>query len=148
MPRLLVLAVAVLTFASVAALAVAEDATPGAGPGATPCPSPAASPTASPGPSPAASPVGSPVASPAGAGCAVAIADFAFDPATIEVAVGTTVTWANRDAAPHTVTADDGAFDSGRLNPGQSFSVTFDRPGTHAYHCDFHPFMRATVVVR
>jgi plastocyanin len=78
---------------------------------------------------------------------AVAIVDFAFDPATLEVPVGTTVTWTNQGAAPHTVTADDGTFDSGTLQPGGTFSMTFDTPGTFTYHCEIHPSMTATIVV-
>jgi plastocyanin len=75
------------------------------------------------------------------------IADFAFDPATLEVSVGTTVTWTNNDSAAHTVTADDGSFQSGRLEQGESFSYTFDTPGTFSYHCEYHANMTATVTV-
>ena len=80
----------------------------------------------------------------------VNIQNFAFDPPNITVAPGTTVTWTNNDSAPHTVTATDpaGAFDSGTLRPGQSFSVTFTQPGTtYAYYCAIHPSMRGTVTV-
>lgn len=77
----------------------------------------------------------------------IGIVDFGFDPATLEVAVGTTVTWKNRGATAHTVTADDGTFDSGSLDPGASFSQTFDTPGTFAYHCAIHPNMTATITV-
>jgi plastocyanin len=80
-------------------------------------------------------------------GAAVTIVDFAFQPASLEVPIGTTVTWTNSGAAPHTVTADDGAFDSGTLQPGGTFSVTFDTPGTFAYHCEIHPSMMATIIV-
>ncbi len=77
----------------------------------------------------------------------ISIEDFAFAPDTIEVPAGTTVTWTNNDGVPHTVTADDGAFDSGTLNSGASFSVTFDEPGTYAYHCAFHSRMTAQIIV-
>jgi plastocyanin len=77
----------------------------------------------------------------------VSIKDFAFNPPNATVAPGTTVTWVNNDQAPHTATADDGAFDSGTLQPGQSFSFTFDEAGTYAYHCNIHPDMTATVTV-
>lgn len=80
-------------------------------------------------------------------GATVSIVDFAFDPAQIDVAAGTTVTWTNNGSAPHTVTADDGSFDSGELAPGESFSFTFDTAGTFAYHCEIHPEMTAAVVV-
>jgi plastocyanin len=77
----------------------------------------------------------------------VSIKDFAFDPPNASVAPGTTVTWVNDDQVPHTVTANDGAFDSGTLQPGQSYSFKFDKPGTYAYHCNIHPDMTATVSV-
>lgn len=78
---------------------------------------------------------------------AVTIVNFAFQPATLEVPVGTTVTWTNQGTAPHTVTADDGSFDSGTLQPGGTFSMTFDTPGTFIYHCEIHPNMMGTIVV-
>ena len=77
----------------------------------------------------------------------VEIADFAFSPDPLEIAVGETVTWTNQDGAPHTATADDGAFDSGRLAQGESFSFTFDEPGTYTYFCEIHPKMTGTIVV-
>jgi plastocyanin len=80
-------------------------------------------------------------------GSSVTIADFAFAPPELTVAAGTTVTWTNEDWAPHTATAEDGSFDSGRLDQGDSFEQTFDEPGTFAYHCSFHPGMVGSVVV-
>jgi plastocyanin len=77
----------------------------------------------------------------------VAIEGFAFSPDALTVAVGTTVTWTNRDEAPHTVAAGAGAFDSGRLDQGGTFQRTFDEPGTYAYVCAFHPTMTGSVVV-
>jgi plastocyanin len=71
----------------------------------------------------------------------------AFSPRTLTVVAGTTVTWTNYDEDPHTVTADDGSFTSQSVANGQSFSHTFDTPGTFAYHCEFHPDMTGTVVV-
>jgi plastocyanin len=82
----------------------------------------------------------------AGAG-AVEIADFAFAPDSSDVKVGDSVKWTNSDGATHTVTADDGAFDSGNLAGGKSFSFTFDEAGTFAYHCNIHQSMTGTVVV-
>lgn len=78
---------------------------------------------------------------------AVSIENFAFNEATIEVAVGTTVTWTNNDPAPHTVTSTDGVFASGRLDGGATFSFTFTEPGEFAYFCEFHPGMQGTIVV-
>ncbi len=78
----------------------------------------------------------------------VRIVQFAFVAAALDVPVGTTVTWTNEDPAPHTVTADDGSFDSKQLDPGRSFSVAMDAPGTYSYLCEIHPTMVGTVVVR
>ena len=75
----------------------------------------------------------------------VTIEGFAFSPATLEVAAGDSITFTNNDGAPHTATAADGAFDTGRLNRGESATVTVANAGEHAYACAFHPNMRATV---
>ena len=78
----------------------------------------------------------------------VSIKNFAFNPSNITVAPGTTVTWLNNDSVPHTTTSDNGMWDSETLQPGQSFSVRFDTPGTFSYHCEIHPFMKGSVIVR
>jgi plastocyanin len=78
---------------------------------------------------------------------AIQIADSAFSPGTLTIAVGDTVTWTNADGRPHTVTSNDGAFDSGNLDEGQAFSFTFSEPGTYSYRCNYHDQMRATIVV-
>jgi plastocyanin len=77
----------------------------------------------------------------------VRIADFAFMPKEVTVPAGTTVTWPNEDSTPHTVVANDDAFDSGRLDWGQQFQHVFMEPGAYAYHCSFHPGMMGMVVV-
>lgn len=82
----------------------------------------------------------------------VAITDFVFAPAAITVAAGTTVTFTNEDAAPHTATSGaslnaDGVFDTGTLKKGQSKSVKLTKTGTFAYYCELHPFMKAKVIV-
>src|SRR5215212_8181276 len=81
----------------------------------------------------------------------VSIKNFAFDPpnATATVSPGTTVTWVNNDQVPHTVTATNpaGVFDSGTLQPGQSYSFALDKAGTYAYHCEIHPDMTGTITV-
>lgn len=64
----------------------------------------------------------------------------------IIVAVGTQVIWENEDDTQHTTTSVNGIWDSGILNPGQSFSFTFTKPGTYSYICNVHP-MTGTVVV-
>ena len=76
----------------------------------------------------------------------ITIANFAFSGVT-EVAVGTTVTVTNTDGSPHTWSADDGAFDSGAIGPGESFEFTFTEPGEFAYFCNFHPSMTGTITV-
>ncbi len=68
----------------------------------------------------------------------VSISNFAFAPKTLAVAPGTTVEWLNNDSTAHTVTADNGAFDSGNLNQGASFKFTFAKAGTYAYYCRYH----------
>jgi plastocyanin len=78
----------------------------------------------------------------------VAIQDFAFAPADLEVAAGTEITWTNDDPAPHTVTAEDGSFDSGTLEPGQTFSVPVQGNGPVTYRCEIHPDMVGTITVR
>src|SRR5215217_3067408 len=88
-----------------------------------------------------------PIAAHQDANVEVQVVDFAFEPGTVTVPVGATVTWTNTGNRPHTVTADDGSFDSGRLDPGEQFSQTFDQPGTFAYHCGFHPEMQGSIVV-
>lgn len=80
----------------------------------------------------------------------------AYDPLDLEVRVGTTVTWTNDDSVAHTVTSGesdgttgeaDGVFDSGFLDPGATFSYTFDEVGEFPYYCLPHPWMRAVVTV-
>lgn len=78
---------------------------------------------------------------------AVSIQNFAFSPATLTVKTGSTVTWTNLDSAPHTVTSDSGAFGSGQLANGGSFSYTFNTAGTFDYHCSNHPSMKAKIIV-
>jgi LPXTG-motif cell wall-anchored protein len=77
----------------------------------------------------------------------VSIQDFFFEPDQLTVAPGTTVTWVNDGEEPHTSTADDGTWDSGTLQPGESYSFTFDDPGDYSYLCEIHPDMTATITV-
>lgn len=79
---------------------------------------------------------------------ALAIRSFAFLPSTLVIPVGTTVTVTNFDAIGHTWSSTTGAFDSGVLGDGQSYSHTFATPGTYAYRCDAHPSMVGTIVVQ
>jgi plastocyanin len=79
---------------------------------------------------------------------AVDIADFAFAPKQIKAKVGQTITFTNKDSAPHTATATDGAkFDSGQLDQGKSFSYTAKKAGTIQFVCSFHPNMTGTITV-
>lgn len=71
---------------------------------------------------------------------------FAFSPTTLTITAGTTVIWKNMSSAPHTVTSDDGkTFDSGTMPIGGTFRFTFTTSGTFPYHCNYHPYMRATI---
>ena len=78
----------------------------------------------------------------------VSIARFVFVPERVEILVGDSITWTNEDAAPHTATAEDGAWDTGRLKRGESGRITFDTPGEYPHFCVYHPHMKGTVVVR
>lgn len=95
----------------------------------------------------AGTPEASPAATPAASGSAVTIVNIAFDPPTLEVAVGATVTWTNEDGVQHTATADDGSFDTGAIEQGGTAEVTFNTAGTFAYTCAFHPGMHGEIVV-
>ncbi|HSD57308.1 MAG TPA: cupredoxin family copper-binding protein, partial [Methanotrichaceae archaeon] len=80
-------------------------------------------------------------------GNAVEIRDFSYQPGTLTVAAGTTVTWTNDGNVPHTVTSDERTFDSGDIAPGGSFSYTFTQPGSYPYHCTLHPSMQGQIEV-
>lgn len=80
-------------------------------------------------------------------GSNVSIKNFAFSAGTLTVSSGATVKWTNNDGTAHTVTADDGSFNSGNIAPGGTFSHTFLATGTVAYHCSIHTSMTASVIV-
>jgi amicyanin len=81
----------------------------------------------------------------------VNIASFKFVADPVHVAKGGTVTWTNRDTAPHTATAENEAkrsqFNTDTLRKGEAKAVTFKTPGSYKYVCLFHPFMTGTVIV-
>lgn len=78
----------------------------------------------------------------------VEIVEFLYQPEAVTVSAGGSVTFANSDSDDHTATADDReAFDTGVIRKGQSKEVSFEKPGTFAYFCDFHPFMTGEVEV-
>jgi plastocyanin len=78
----------------------------------------------------------------------VKVDNFSFGPASLTVAVGTTVTWTNRDDIPHTVVSTDKVFKSKVLDTDEKFSFTFDKAGTYPYFCSIHPKMTGSVVVQ
>ena len=128
------------------------------------CSSASSAPSASPTPSP------SPTASPKPV--AISIKSFAFNPATVEVVKGTTVTWTNEDPVNHTITTGtpppsapplpsgasptpspslstgDGRISSGRIQAANTFSFTFNEAGIFTYFCSVHPRMVATITVK
>lgn len=77
----------------------------------------------------------------------VNISGFAFSPANLTIAAGDTVTFINLDNAPHTATATNGAFDTGRLARNQEQKLTFGGAGSFDYFCEFHPGMTGTITV-
>jgi plastocyanin len=79
----------------------------------------------------------------------VFIKNFSYVPAQIHVSAGQSVAWVNceADGTPHTATADNASFDSGLMNRNDAFVRVFPDAGSVPYHCDLHPFMKATVIV-
>ncbi len=75
----------------------------------------------------------------------VNIQNFAFSSNSLSIKRGDTVTWTNKDSAPHTVTG--GGFSSGTLSTNGTYSFTFNSVGTFNYACSFHPSMKGSVVV-
>jgi plastocyanin len=142
-------------FVDVGAAGGPPTATPTATATATASATASASPTGSPPPtatrtvSPTATTVPTPTETPLpGAPRDVAIANFAFTPPTTTVSVGDTVRWTNTSATTlHTTTGAGGAWNSGTLGAGQTFSHTFLTPGTFAYVCTIHSVMTGTVEV-
>jgi plastocyanin len=139
--RFLSLAGAVLAAPFLDKSVTAADAT------ATPTPAPSAAGVAE------ATPAGSPVASPVPTGPVFesTMESLKYLPPEIEISAGTTVVWTNKDVVAHTVThkvkVEDQLFASPYLEPGQSFSYTFEKPGTYPVFCIPHPFMAQTVIV-
>jgi plastocyanin len=78
----------------------------------------------------------------------VVIEDYAYAPGNLEVPVGASVTWTNRDSVRHSATANDRSWDTGLLGQGASKAISFDSPGTFDYFCTLHPDMKARLVVR
>lgn len=76
----------------------------------------------------------------------VKIVDFAFQPKRKAIPQGTRVIWKNRGNQPHTVTSTKGKFDSGTLQPGESYTKRFRRTGVFRYFCEIHPEMRGKII--
>jgi plastocyanin len=131
-----------------------EAPTPAAPTDDTPAPPQTPAPRATPTPEPATPQPATPVPAtptpapptPETGDVQVTIFDFGFDPAAVEIAVGTSVTWTNTGFAPHTVTFSDGP-DSGSLGEGGTFEHTFESAGQFDYVCRLHPAMRGTITV-
>jgi plastocyanin len=106
------------------------------------------------------------VSSPSGSadGPVIELSRLMYMPKTLEITAGTTVTWTNAEPISHTVTSGkptgvdaetslrsgeepDGTFDEELPDEGDSFSFTYDEPGTYAYYCDIHKGMNAQIVV-
>ncbi len=78
----------------------------------------------------------------------VGIVDFSYNPQTLKVSRYTTVTWKNNGGVDHTVTGDNGLWNSGNIIPGKSYSKRFDSVGSFSYHCTIHPTtMKGTITV-
>jgi plastocyanin len=78
----------------------------------------------------------------------VVIQNYAFRPTSITVTPGAKVTFTNHDQTNHTATTNGGGFDTGTLAPGATKTVTLKKPGTYTYFCQFHAFMKATLIVK
>jgi plastocyanin len=79
---------------------------------------------------------------------AIDIDNFKFGVVSMDVPVGTTVTWTNRDDVPHTVASTTKVFRSKPLDTGEAFSYTFKDAGTFEYYCSMHPRMTGKIVVK
>jgi plastocyanin len=77
----------------------------------------------------------------------ITIKDFSFAPEALTARAGTTITVTNADGTAHTVTAAKGAFDTGELAGGATAQITVDQPGTYAYFCNIHQYMKGTIHV-
>lgn len=77
----------------------------------------------------------------------VEIASFKFKPSSLRVRAGDTVTWINRDIAPHTATAENESWNTGQIDNGQQKSVIINDDSPQAYFCRFHPAMKAKLVI-
>ncbi len=77
----------------------------------------------------------------------VDIIDYSFSPQTLNIKVGDTVIWTNKDSIRQDVKSNDGSFYSIPLETGETYSFTFNTPGTFKYKCGLHPTMEGTIIV-
>lgn len=77
----------------------------------------------------------------------VVLSGLGYNPGSLTVSLGTTVTWINNESVTHTVTSDSALFDSGNMNKGNSFTYTFNKAGTFPYHCKYHPNMTGKIII-
>lgn len=129
---------------SASSSAVTPSPTVKATPKATPKASAKASPKATAKPTPRPTEAAAPET---GDVVALTIKNFAFMPKDLTMKVGQTLVVTNLDSAVHTITSDDGSFDSGDLNKGETFRFTFTKAGTFSYFCDLHQYMTGTITV-
>ncbi len=78
----------------------------------------------------------------------VFMTNSAFDPSTITITSGTTLTWTNKESMTHTVTSDSLIFNSGYMSKNQTFSYAFNKIGTYPYRCIYHNNMKGTIIVK
>jgi plastocyanin len=78
----------------------------------------------------------------------IVVKNFMFQPTSLTVKVGSTVTWTNMDEEPHTVVSSSGLFRSNGLDTKDSFSYEFDKAGTYTFVCSIHPQMVGKIVVQ
>jgi plastocyanin len=110
-------------------------------------PASAAAPSSSAAPAGAA-PATTPAPGAATAAQAISIKDFSFEPPSVSIKVGGSVTWTNADDTAHSIESDSHTFDSpDSIDTGKSFTHTFASAGTFTYICGIHPQMKGTIVV-
>jgi plastocyanin len=78
----------------------------------------------------------------------VVVENFSFQPGSLTVKAGTTVTWVNHDDEPHTVNENNKTFKSGTLDTDAKFSYKFTSPGSYNYFCSLHPRMTGQIIVK
>ena len=78
----------------------------------------------------------------------IIVKDFMFQPMSLIVTAGATVTWINKDDEPHSVKSETGLFSSGAMDTNESYSFRFEKPGTYHFTCTLHPRMTGTIVVQ